>query len=172
MAGLSVPVQPTPGVMVSMGARVCNMVVNRLNKPSDGDIIVPQRRTSIIGTTSWPVDHADYIPVPEDHVQLMLERGAELVPTIREANKRGVFAVARPLIGAAGVGGRELSRTFKCYDHADQGVGGFVTITGGKATTARAMAERTADVVCSKLGLDAPCRTRETVLASYREYYT
>jgi glycerol-3-phosphate dehydrogenase len=171
LAGVSVPVQPTPGVMVSMNARVCNLVINRLNKPADGDIIVPQRQTSIIGTTSWPVEHADYIPVPEDHVQLMLERGAELVPAIHEAHTRGVFAVARPLIAAAGVSERELSRTFECFDHTRDGVEGFVTITGGKATTARAMAEKTADVVCRKLGLDAPCRTRETVLASYREYY-
>lgn len=171
MAGVSVPVQPTPGVMVSMNARVCNLVINRLNKPADGDIIVPQRQTSIIGTTSWPVEHADYIPVPEDHVQLMLEKGAELVPAIHEAHMRGVFAVARPLIAAAGVNERELSRTFECFDHTRDGVEGFVTITGGKATTARAMAEKTADVVCRKLGLDAPCRTRETVLASYREYY-
>lgn len=172
MAGVSVPIQPTPGVMVSMNQRLVNLVINRLNKAADGDIIVPQRRTSIIGTTSWPVEKADYIPVPEDHVQMMLEKGSELVPAIRQAQMRGVFAVARPLIGAAGVGGRELSRTFECFDHARDGVEGFVTITGGKATTARAMAEKTADVVCRKLGVDAPCRTRETVLASYREYYT
>jgi glycerol-3-phosphate dehydrogenase len=174
MAGASVPIQPTPGVMVSMNQRVVNMVVNRLNKSSDGDIIVPQRQTSIIGTTSWPVDHADYIPVPEDHVQMMLEKGAELAPSIRQAQMRGVFAVARPLIGSADAAdGRELSRTFECFDHAKRdGVAGLVTITGGKATTARAMAEKTADVVCSKLSIDAPCRTRDTVLVSYREYYT
>ena len=78
----------------------------------------------------------------------------------------------KSLIGAGGDDGRELSRTFECFDHARQGVEGFVTITGGKATTARAMAEKTADVVCHKLGLEWPCRTRDTVLASYREYYT
>jgi glycerol-3-phosphate dehydrogenase len=173
MGGASVPIQPTPGVMVSMNRRLANLVVNRLNKASDGDIIVPQRQTSIIGTTSWPVDNADYIPVPEDHVQMMLDKGAELVPGVRQARVRGVFAVARPLIASASLGdGRELSRTFECFDHAKRdGVEGLVTITGGKATTARAMAEKTADVVCRKLGSDAPCRTRDTVLVSYREYY-
>lgn len=170
-AGLSVPVKPTPGVMVSMNARLCNLVINRLNEPGDGDIVLPQRQTSIIGTTSWPVEHADYIPVPEDHVRLLLEKGAALLPEIRRARQRGIFAVARPLIGVAGVAARELSRTFECFDHAHDGVEGFVTITGGKTTTARAMAEKTADVVCGKLGVDSPCRTRETPLASYREYY-
>jgi glycerol-3-phosphate dehydrogenase len=174
MAGVSVPIVPTPGVMVSMNQRVCNMVINRLNKSADGDIIVPQRRTSIIGTTSWEVEHADYIPVPEDHVQKMLKCGGELVPSILKAQMRGVFAVARPLIGSADAlaDGRELSRTFECFDHASKdGVEGFVTITGGKATTARAMAEKTVDVVCRKLGVDAPCRTKETPLLSHREYY-
>lgn len=171
MAGISVPVQPTPGVMVSMGARLCNLTINRLNKPGDGDIIVPQRQTSIIGTTSWPVEDADYIPIPDDHVRLLLEKGSELIPAIRQARQRGIFTVARPLIGAAGTAGRELSRTFECFDHAHDGVNGLVTITGGKATTARAMAEKTADVVCQRLGVDAPCRTRDTALASYSEYY-
>ncbi|HET7828763.1 MAG TPA: hypothetical protein VFL03_04335, partial [Candidatus Limnocylindrales bacterium] len=60
--------------------------------------------------------------------------------------------------------GRELSRTFKCFDHATEGVEGLVTISGGKGTTLRGMAELTADVVVRKLGLDVPCRTAETVL--------
>ena len=49
---------------------------------------------------------------------------------------------------------------------------GFVTITGGKATTLRAMAEATADLVCAKLGVEAPCRTREVILAPHTAYYT
>jgi glycerol-3-phosphate dehydrogenase len=51
-------------------------------------------------------------------------------------------------------------------------VEGFVTITGGKATTLRAMAEAAADLVCAKLGVDAPCRTREVVMAPHTAYYT
>jgi glycerol-3-phosphate dehydrogenase len=66
-----------------------------------------------------------------------------------------------------------LSRTFKCFDHAvTDGVEGFVTITGGKATTLRAMAEATADLVCANLGVQAPCRTREVVLAPHTASYT
>jgi glycerol-3-phosphate dehydrogenase len=50
-------------------------------------------------------------------------------------------------------------------------VDGFVTITGGKATTLRAMAEAAADLVCAKLGVAAPCRTREIVLVPHGAYY-
>jgi glycerol-3-phosphate dehydrogenase len=80
----------------------------------------------------------------------------------------------RPLIGASATGGgRELWRTFRCFAHAaTDGVEGFVTITGGKATTLRAMAEATADLVCRKLGVDAPCRTRDTVLAPHTAHCT
>jgi hypothetical protein len=33
------------------------------------------------------------------------------------------------------------------------------------------MAEATTDVVCGKVGVDSPCRTREVALRSYRDYY-
>jgi glycerol-3-phosphate dehydrogenase len=86
---------------------------------------------------------------------------------------RGVFTAARPLIGRPGGsdGGRELSRTFECFDHAADGIDGFVTISGGKTTTARAMAEKTVDVACRKLGLDVACRTASVPLDSYRAYF-
>jgi glycerol-3-phosphate dehydrogenase len=38
-----------------------------------------------------------------------------------------------------------------------------VTITGGKATTLRAMAEKTADVVCEKLGITTLHETNSIV---------
>ena len=171
MAGVDVPVSPTAGVMVTVGKRLNNMVVNRLNKPSDGDIVVPQRTTSIIGTTSWTVSHPDLIPIPQEHVDKMFQQGELLLPGIRQVPVRGVMAVARPLISKGGVDEREVSRTFECFDHKRDGVDGFVTISGGKTTTARAMAEKVSDIVCNKLGIEAECRTRDTPLASYRLFY-
>jgi glycerol-3-phosphate dehydrogenase len=174
MAGTSVPVQPSPGVLLALQGRLCELVVNRLHPAGDGDIVVPQRRLSIVGTSAWTVDDPDDLAVPEDHVQAMFREGARLVPAVATASERAAWSAARPLVGAAGGGGgRELSRTFKCFDHAatDQ-VEGFVTITGGKATTLRAMAEAAADLVCAKLGVDAACRTRDTVLLSHADYYT
>ena len=171
MAGASVPVKPTPGVMVAYDQRFVQRAINRLNKPGDGDIVLPQRRMVVVGTTSYDVDNLDYVPVIEDAVRLMLERGAELIPGIRNAKVRGKYVATRPLIG--GGMGRSAARTFKCYDHKEtDNVDGLVTITGGKATTLRAMAEKTADVVCEKMGINMPCITKETPLLSYRQYYT
>ena len=171
MAGAKVPIHPTPGVMVAYDKRFVNRAINRLCVPSDGDIVLPQRRMVVVGTTSFDVEDVDYIPVVEDQIELMLERGAELVPGIRHANMRGAFMATRPLIGA-GSTGRSISRTFKCFDHKESDdIDGFVTITGGKATTLRAMAEKTADMVCQKLGVEAECTTENVPLISYRQFY-
>jgi glycerol-3-phosphate dehydrogenase len=170
MAGLDAPVKPTPGIMVAYDRRLVQRAINRLNLPGDGDIIVPQRRMAVVGTSSFGAENVDYIPVTEDQIQLMLERGSQLVPGIRNARARGIYMAARPLVG--GGSGRSIARTFKCYDHKDtHNIDGLVTITGGKATTLRAMAEKTADVVCEKLSITAPCATKETPLLSYRRYY-
>jgi glycerol-3-phosphate dehydrogenase len=171
MAQATVPIKPTPGVMVAYDQRVTERVINRLIEPSDGDIIIPQRRMAVIGTTSFEVKDVDYIPVLAEQIQQMNAAAYELVPTLRQARMRGAYMSARPLIGSS-IQGRSLSRTFKCYDHQESNsLGGFVTITGGKATTCRGMAEKTADLVCHKLGISAQCQTRDVVLRPYREYY-
>src|SRR5262245_19651169 len=140
MAGVDVAIQPSPGVMLAVRGRLCNMVINRMHRSGDGDIIVPQRALSVVGTSSWTVDD------PDEHVRRMWEEGARLVPAVAQAEFRAAWSAARPLIGAGGVdSGRELSRTFKTIDHAAEGVDGFVTLTGGKATTLRGMAELCGD---------------------------
>ena len=94
-----------------------------------------------------------------------------LVPGVKDCKMRGAWMSARPLV-ASGESGRSLARTFKCFDHqATHGIGGLVTITGGKATTCRAMAEKTVDVVCEKMGVTAGCVTADFPLDSYRTFY-
>jgi glycerol-3-phosphate dehydrogenase len=171
MAKASVSVTPTPGVMVAYDQRLINHVINRLAPPGDGDIIIPQRRMMCIGTTSFEVSDVDYIPVFEDQVEAMQQCAEELVPEVAKTNKRGIWMSARPLVGSS-AGGRSLARTFKCFDHKEvDGINGMVTITGGKATTCRAMAETTVDVACQKLGINTACTTKDVVLDSYRGYY-
>lgn len=170
MAGASVPIKPTPGVMVAYDQRLVQRAINRLNVPGDGDIVLPQRRMVVVGTTSFEVTDLDYIPVVKEQADLMLERGSELIPALRKTHPRGIYMATRPLVGSGE--GRSVARTFKCYDHQElNNIGGFVTITGGKATTLRAMAEKTADVVCEKLGINIACVTKEIPLISFRQYY-
>jgi len=174
MAGVDVPIRPSPGVLLALRGRLCNMVINRCHKSGDGDIIVPQRGLSVVGTSSWTVEDPDDLGLPEDHVQKMYEEGAKLVPAVKQAEFRAAWSAARPLIGSKDQAdtGRELSRTFKTYDHKEaDGLEGFVTITGGKGTTLRGMAELCANVICGKLGIEAECQTRETVLLPHTAYY-
>ncbi|GAP21017.1 FAD-dependent oxidoreductase [Leptolinea tardivitalis] len=171
MAGVNVPVIPSPGVMVAFEKRMSNYVVNRLSLPGDGDIIIPQRRMSVIGTTSFEVNDADYIPVDQGMVKEMVDRAIEMIPAIARVKIRASYMSARPLI-QTGTNARSLSRTFKVFDHeTDHGLKGFITITGGKATTCRVMAEKTADLVCEKFAWRKTCQTKDFELDSYRTFY-
>lgn len=173
LAGVSLPMHLCPGVMVAVEGRWTNRVINRMHPPGDGDTVVPQRALSVIGTTSWVVEDPDQVCLPEQHVRLMLEKGTEMVPAIERAGVRAAWSAVRPLVAPGeAITGRELSRTFDCFDHAVRdGVEGFVTVVGGKATTARAMAEATGTMVCRKLRIDVPCRTREVPLLPHTAYY-
>lgn len=166
-----VEITPTPGVMVAYDKRLINRVLNRLIEPGDGDILIPQRRMVVIGTTSYETEDVDYIPVEKSQISLMRQEAINLVPAVANTRERGAYMSARPLLGK-GQSGRSLARTFKCFDHQDaDGVAGLITIIGGKATTCRAMAEKTADLVCKKVGLEIACQTAEHPLQSYRQYY-
>jgi glycerol-3-phosphate dehydrogenase len=170
-SGADVEVTPTPGVMVAFDQRLVNRAINLLNEPGDGDILIPQRRMVVIGTTSYEAEDVDYIRVEDAQVAQMFRDACALVPAVAQAHMRGAYMSARPLVGR-GQSGRSLARTFRCFDHqASDGISGLVTITGGKATTCRAMAKAAADLVCQKMGLEAECTTAENPLRSYRDYY-
>lgn len=170
LVGADVPVKPTPGIMVAYDKRLSERVINRLCPPADGDIILPQRRMMVIGTTSYEVPDIDYVPVEEDQIQQMYDAAVHLLPGVAQTRQRGVYMASRPLVGAGS--GRSLARTFKVFDHKeDHGIDGLVTITGGKATTLRLMAEKTADLVCKKLGLEIPGITQDYPLVSYRQFH-
>jgi glycerol-3-phosphate dehydrogenase len=168
MAGVSLALEASAGVMVTIQERLCNMVINLLAPPGDGDIIVPQRDTSILGTTSWTVDDPENIPIPEEHIHQLLELAEWMMPGASHIPVRGVMAAARPLIKDVSGQGRAATRGFRCYDHSAEGAAGFFSIIGGKTTTARFMAEKMSDMVCAQLGVTTPCGTRTEPLVSHR----
>lgn len=173
MVDVEVPVRPGPGVMVAIAQRVTNMVINRLHPAGEGDIIVPQRKFSVLGTSLWLAEDPDKEETPHDHIQRMVELCTEMVPGIKHIAQHSAWSASRPLIAAGEYENpQQISRTFDCFDHQVQDqLEGFVSIIGGKATTLRAMAEKTADVICRKLGRTLPCRTKTTPLVSYRRFY-
>ncbi|MGO8694383.1 MAG: FAD-dependent oxidoreductase [Rectinemataceae bacterium] len=186
MAGLDVPITPAPGTMLAVRERLCDRVVSHLHRAGDGDIIVPQRGLSIIGSTQAIAGDPEALLPPGGDAAFLVDRAAAMVPAFAAAPVRAVWCAARPLAGriafaspaVSGHGesgcknGRSISRDFVALDHEErEGVAGICTVIGGKATVLRAMAEKTADLVCRKLGVEAPCRTKEFALPSWREYY-
>ena len=167
MAGIEdVGVVPGKGIMIAMNHRLVNTVINRCTMPADGDILVPIRTVSVIGTTDIHATDPDEIPVTQAEVDQMLDDGERLVPGFRQARALRVWAGVRPLFQDARAGEvkdtRDVSRTHAVVDHrARDGVDGLLTMSGGKLTTLRLMAQDLVDAMCAQLGHDRPCTTAE-----------
>jgi glycerol-3-phosphate dehydrogenase len=79
----------------------------------------------------------------------------------------GTWAGLRPLVKAASSGRTaDLSRHHSLHTSP----GGVVSITGGKLTTYRAMAQDTIDAVATRLGITAKCRTANLPLFGAEGY--
>ncbi len=154
---------PGRGIMIAMNHRLVNTVVNRCDMPGDGDILVPIRTVSVIGTTDERADDPDDQTVRPADVQQMLDAGEKLVPGFREARALRVWTGVRPLFEdakSADTETRDVTRAHALLDHRERdGVDGFLTITGGKVTTFRLMAAETVDMACDMLGTARPGRT-------------
>ena len=172
LAGVHIPLSLSPGIYVIIGIRLTHLAINRMHMPGSGDFVAPVRNHSVLGTSSWSAQDCDFIFPREDHIQQMRDECGALVPLAKTYPAIAINAAARPLIAVPGKSEREFSRTFECLDHATRdNVDGFVTVTGGKLCTARAMAEKASDVVCNKLGVDAHCQTSTYRLVDYRRFY-
>jgi glycerol-3-phosphate dehydrogenase len=164
LAGIEgVHIIPGRGIMIAMNHRLVNTVVNRCQMPTDGDIIVPVRTVSVIGTTDVRTEDPDDHTVLQEEVDAMLADGERLVPGFRHARALRVWTGVRPLFEDAKADTadtRDVTRAHALLDHSQRdGVARFVTITGGKLTTARLMAEETIDAVCRQLGDPRACAT-------------
>src|ERR671922_165432 len=86
LAGIEgVRVLPGRGIMIAMNHRLVDTVVNRCQMPTDGDILVPIRTVSVMGTTDVHTDDPDDHTVAEEEVDAMLADGERLVPGFRQA---------------------------------------------------------------------------------------
>lgn len=128
----------------------------------DGRVIfaLPWRDRVIVGTTDTPLKTIPREPRPlESEIAFLLELcGRYLANPPARSDVLAVFTGVRPLVrGDGAVATSRLSR-----DHSIQvSASGLVTITGGKWTTYRRMAEETVDLVERLAGLGRrACTTR------------
>lgn len=165
LAGVEVEMNLSAGTMIVLDSRPVQRAINRCRWPGDGDIVVPVGTTIVLGTTSVEIEDPDNFNIQEWEIEKILDECIEMMPMIEDMRMQRCYAGVRPLYEPTlseeeEEEGREVSRAFFVLDHEERdGVEGFVTITGGKLTTCRLMAEQTVDLVAEKLGVDAPCRT-------------
>lgn len=165
MIGVDIPMAYSKGTLLVTAQRIAQRVVNRLRPPGDADIIVPGGTVSIIGTTSRRIDNPDDICPTVYETDTIVEESSILIPRLKTEKFIRAYAGVRPLVGLTGENDdRTISRGFTLIDHARDGVGNFITITGGKLTTCRLMAEKTSDLVSEHLGVSEKCLTRTTPL--------
>ncbi len=131
----------------------------------DGRFIfcVPWEDRVYAGTTDTPYSgDLDHPAVDDSDRDYILSAVAQAFPGVTGRDVVASWAGLRPLLG----GTRDDART---YDLSRKHVviedpPGLFTITGGKLTTYRAMAEDLVDRICTALGPGGPCLTRSIPL--------
>jgi glycerol-3-phosphate dehydrogenase len=160
LAGIQIDMLYSKGSLLVTHDRLTQKVINRLRPPADADIIVPGGTVSIVGTSSVRVASPDRIRPTVREVDHIVAETARMVPGLETTRYVRTYTGVRPLLAASDTAdGRSVSRGFALMDHCDQGVDNLLTITGGKLTTFRLMAEKAADLICERLGVTATCST-------------
>ncbi len=141
-------------------ARVGNHAALTLLSPVDGRVMfaLPSGAFTVFGTTDTFTDASpDQVRASEDDVAYLLRAANTFFPSARLARGDVVSAWAgiRPLVATAANSPNAASR-----EHAIAVTpAGVVTITGGKLTTYRIMAEQVVNVVCRRIGSGGPSTT-------------
>jgi glycerol-3-phosphate dehydrogenase len=141
-------------------------------RTDDGRVLfaIPWLDRVLVGTTDTPVAGASLEPVAlDDEVTFLLQHAGRYLD--RQPGREdvlSVFAGLRPLVGGA-EGDDETATASLSRDHTLLiSESGLVTITGGKWTTYRKMAEDTVDQAATLADLDdRPCVTRKLHLHGY-----
>ncbi|MCP4721307.1 MAG: anaerobic glycerol-3-phosphate dehydrogenase subunit A [Desulfobacteraceae bacterium] len=166
LANIPINMVFSKGSLLVTSKRITKRVINRLRKATDGDILVPGGVVSILGTTSVRVDSPDNIFPTVDEVDHIISEGERMIPSLGTCRYVRAYSGVRPLVSMGNNDDREVSRGFTLVDHEKDGVDNFVTITGGKLSTYRLMAEKTSDIICRKHGVISECQTRVAALPS------
>ncbi|MDE2040332.1 MAG: FAD-dependent oxidoreductase [Elusimicrobia bacterium] len=120
--------------------------------------VIPSPQGTLVGPTDLPAANPDSAATQPEEVAYLLRTVRRYFPSFPERFDATTVG-SRPILSQAG-GAALLSRDFAVFDHQTRdGIGGLVTIGGGKMSDFRAMAEAATDLVCAKLGRSLPCTT-------------
>ncbi len=137
---------------------------------SDGRVLfgVPWHDHLLLGTTDTPINENSLDPNPlDEEIDFILNTAAGyLVKPPQRTDILSIFAGLRPLAAPDKANGstKEISRDHKLIVNPS----GLITITGGKWTTYRKMAEETIDKAIEQGGLDPKaCLTKDIKIQGY-----
>ncbi len=138
-------------------------------RTDDGRVLfaVPWHSKIILGTTDTAVSEIATEPIPqEEEIAFILKHiGRYLTKDPQVSDIRSMFAGLRPLVKAKGRKTASLSR-----DHwISVAESGLITITGGKWTTYRKMAEDVVNIACEQMKRDNTCVTTDLKLKGHNE---
>jgi glycerol-3-phosphate dehydrogenase len=164
-------IRPSQGVHLVLGREfLASSHAVLVPHTSDGRVLfaVPWHGKVVVGTTDTLVDHVLLEPrAREEEIDFILENAGRYLakkPTRRDV--RSVFAGLRPL--AAPKGEEEPTKEISRHHKILISVSGLLTVTGGKWTTYRKMAEDAVDSAIDIAGLPArPGITRHLLLHGY-----
>ncbi len=158
-------VRPGKGIHLLLAGRVTNYAL--ISEAVDGRQIfmAPHQNVTLLGTTDddyW--GDLDNIPVLEDEAKYVLDGIRRVFPGVDEHRIIDTTVGCRPTLYDDQKYESELSRDHAIFDHAEEGIPGFMSIAGGKLAAYRLMSEEAVDQICAKLGVDEPCRTPDEPL--------
>ena len=136
-------------------------------KTSDGRVLfaVPWHDRVVVGTTDTPIDECSLEPrALEEEIDFILTTAKKyLTREPRRQDILSIFAGLRPLAAPQKDNGNTIStKEISRSHHLQVSLSGLVTITGGKWTTYRKMAQDTVDKAAMVGGLEEQkCRTEE-----------
>jgi glycerol-3-phosphate dehydrogenase len=156
-------VRRTKGIHLLTSQISRNAVVRFAHADGRLFFIIPWRGYSLIGTTDTEYSgDLDAVYAGADDVAYLLAEVRRAFPAVNMEDILYTSAGLRSLADSGGGRASDVSRQHKLVDHERRdGVGGFVSVLGGKITGYRAIAQDTVDLVCRKLGVRARCRTAE-----------
>lgn len=160
MAGVDIKLRPAKGIHLVYPHRISNFSISAESVDGRDLLMVAHGGFTLLGTTDDDFyGDLDSVEVLEDEVDYLLQAFERVFPSIRRYRAARTTAGIRPTLFKWRSYEDTLSRRYEIFDHAAEGADGLVTITGGKLSMYRLMAEETSDLVCRKLGVQAASTT-------------
>ncbi|MFN3975266.1 MAG: glycerol-3-phosphate dehydrogenase/oxidase [Dehalococcoidia bacterium] len=168
--GNAFPRPRRPLLRLTKGAHLLLPALTRhalvLFSPSDGRLffVLPLEGLSLVGTTDTPFagDPSQAVAQRED-IDYLREGASLALPGVRDAPLHGTYAGVRALAFSPRRRESDVGRQHRLVDHRREGVRGLLTVLGGKATAARAIAREVVDTACALLGWEAESSTARSL---------